>query len=115
MNLDSLGTVYGTLLNFRSEWEAWAPKMKEAPYKAPPEQPVLYIKPANTWSNDGTTSAVPARAPHPNAARLDRPGGALRPPPKGRGHHRPDDRWRRDATGPIIELCHPTKTSLAPR
>lgn len=63
MNLDSLGTVYGTLLNFRSEWDAWAPKMNEAPYKAPPKQPVLYIKPANTWSNDGTTIAVPARAP----------------------------------------------------
>ena len=63
MNLDTLGTVYGTLLNFRSEVEAWAPKMNEAPYKAPPKKPVLYIKPANTWSNDGTTIPVPARAP----------------------------------------------------
>ena len=49
----TLGTVYGTLLNFRSEVEAWAPKMNEAPYKAPPKQPVLYVKTANTWSNDG--------------------------------------------------------------
>ena len=63
MNLDTLGTVYGTLLNFRSEVQAWAPKMNEAPYKAPPKKPVLYIKPANTWSNDGTTIAVPASAP----------------------------------------------------
>lgn len=63
MNLDTLGTVYGTLLNFRSEVEAWAPKMNEPPYKAPPKKPVLYIKPANTWSNDGTTIPVPARAP----------------------------------------------------
>lgn len=63
MNLDDLGTVYGTLLNFRSEVEAWAPKMSEAPYKAPPKKPVLYIKTANTWSNDGTTIPVPARAP----------------------------------------------------
>lgn len=63
MNLDTLATVYGTLLNFRSEVEAWAPKMNEAPYKAPPKKPVLYIKPANTWSNDGTTIPVPARAP----------------------------------------------------
>jgi 5-oxopent-3-ene-1,2,5-tricarboxylate decarboxylase/2-hydroxyhepta-2,4-diene-1,7-dioate isomerase len=62
LNLDTLGTVYGTLLNFRSEVEAWAPKMNEAPYKAPPNKPVLYIKPANTWSNDGTTIPVPARA-----------------------------------------------------
>ena len=58
-----LGTVYGTLLNFRGEVEAWAPKMNEAPYKAPPKKPVLYIKPANTWSNDGATIAVPARVP----------------------------------------------------
>jgi 5-oxopent-3-ene-1,2,5-tricarboxylate decarboxylase/2-hydroxyhepta-2,4-diene-1,7-dioate isomerase len=63
LNLDTLGTVYGTLLNFRSEVQAWAPKMNEAPYKAPPKKPVLYIKPANTWSNDGTTIPVPARAP----------------------------------------------------
>ncbi len=63
MNVDELGTVYGTLLNFRSEWEAWAPKMNEPPYKAPPKKPVLYIKPANTWSNDGTTIPVPGRAP----------------------------------------------------
>jgi 5-oxopent-3-ene-1,2,5-tricarboxylate decarboxylase/2-hydroxyhepta-2,4-diene-1,7-dioate isomerase len=63
VNLDTLGTVYGTLLNFRSEVQAWAPKMNEAPYKAPPSKPVLYIKTANTWSNDGTTIPVPARAP----------------------------------------------------
>ena len=63
MNFDTLGTVYGTLLNFRSEVQAWAPRMKEAPYKAPPRAPVLYIKPANTWSQDGAAIAVPARAP----------------------------------------------------
>jgi 5-oxopent-3-ene-1,2,5-tricarboxylate decarboxylase/2-hydroxyhepta-2,4-diene-1,7-dioate isomerase len=63
VNLDTLGTVYGTLLNFRSEVQAWNPKMNEAPYKAPPKKPVLYIKPANTWSNDGTTIPVPARVP----------------------------------------------------
>ena len=63
MILDTLGTVYGTLLNFRGEVEAWAPKMNEAPYKAPPKRPVLYIKPANTWSHDGATIPVPSRAP----------------------------------------------------
>ena len=34
------GTVYGTLLNFRSEFDAMAPQMNEAPYKAPPKAPV---------------------------------------------------------------------------
>jgi 5-oxopent-3-ene-1,2,5-tricarboxylate decarboxylase/2-hydroxyhepta-2,4-diene-1,7-dioate isomerase len=56
------GTVYGTLLNFRDEVEAWASKMNEAPYKAPPKAPVLYVKPANTWSADGAAIAVPAGA-----------------------------------------------------
>lgn len=58
-----MGTVYGTLLNFRSELAAWAPKMHDAPYKAPPKAPVLYIKTANTWSADGAPIPVPARAP----------------------------------------------------
>jgi len=53
-------TVYGTLLNFRAEWNAWAAKMDGAPYKAPPKAPVLYIKPANTWSTDGSAITVPA-------------------------------------------------------
>ena len=56
------GTVYGTLLNFRAEVDAWAPKMSDAPYKAPPQAPVLYVKPANTWSADGAAIAVPASA-----------------------------------------------------
>ena len=55
-----LGTVYGTLLNFRGEFEAWRPKMAESPYNAPPVGPVLYIKPANTWSHDGAGIPVPA-------------------------------------------------------
>jgi 5-oxopent-3-ene-1,2,5-tricarboxylate decarboxylase/2-hydroxyhepta-2,4-diene-1,7-dioate isomerase len=62
VNLDTLGTVYGTLLNFRAEVAAWAGQMHEKPYLAPPKAPVLYIKPANTWSNDGTTIPVPAGA-----------------------------------------------------
>jgi 5-oxopent-3-ene-1,2,5-tricarboxylate decarboxylase/2-hydroxyhepta-2,4-diene-1,7-dioate isomerase len=62
MSAATLRTVYGTLLNFRSEVEAWAPKMKEPPYKAPPRAPVLYIKPANTWSQDGARIPVPAHA-----------------------------------------------------
>lgn len=53
------GTVFGTLLNFRSELEALGDKVNEPPYKAP----VLYIKPANTWSADGDEIPVPANVP----------------------------------------------------
>lgn len=54
------GTVYGTLLNFRREFDLWAPKMSEAPYKSPPKAPVLYIKTANTFAPCGAEVAVPA-------------------------------------------------------
>lgn len=57
------GTVYGTLLNFRAEVEALAPQMNQPPYKAPPQAPVLYVKPANTWSANGASIPVPARVP----------------------------------------------------
>lgn len=57
------GTVYGTLLNFRGEWEALGDKMHAAPYKAPPRAPVLYIKPANTFSANGAAIALPAHVP----------------------------------------------------
>jgi len=57
------GTVYGTLLNFRAEVEALAPQMNQPPYKAPPQAPVLYVKPANTWSASGASIPVPARVP----------------------------------------------------
>lgn len=53
------GTVYGTLLNFRREFELWAPKMTEAPYKAPPKAPVLYVKTANTFAANGAAVGVP--------------------------------------------------------
>lgn len=59
-NFLSMGTVYGTLLNFRAEYDAWAPRMADPPYKGPPKAPVLYIKPANTWSADGAEIVVPA-------------------------------------------------------
>jgi 5-oxopent-3-ene-1,2,5-tricarboxylate decarboxylase / 2-hydroxyhepta-2,4-diene-1,7-dioate isomerase len=59
MSFLAMGTVYGTLLNFRAEFDAWAPQMSAAPYKAAPVAPVLYIKPANTWSADGADIVVP--------------------------------------------------------
>jgi 5-oxopent-3-ene-1,2,5-tricarboxylate decarboxylase / 2-hydroxyhepta-2,4-diene-1,7-dioate isomerase len=57
------GTVYGTLLNFKAELAAMQPQMNQPPYQAPPQAPVLYIKPANTWSANGASIAVPARVP----------------------------------------------------
>jgi 5-oxopent-3-ene-1,2,5-tricarboxylate decarboxylase/2-hydroxyhepta-2,4-diene-1,7-dioate isomerase len=57
------GTVFGTLLNFRGELEALGDKVNQPPYKAPPKAPVLYIKPANTWSADGAQIPVPANVP----------------------------------------------------
>jgi 5-oxopent-3-ene-1,2,5-tricarboxylate decarboxylase/2-hydroxyhepta-2,4-diene-1,7-dioate isomerase len=47
------GTVYGTLLNFRREWDMWAPGMTQDPHKAAPQAPVLYVKSANTYSPAG--------------------------------------------------------------
>ena len=57
------GTVYGTLMNFRGELAALGSKMNEAPYLAPPKAPVLYVKPANTWSASGAQIMLPAGVP----------------------------------------------------
>ena len=62
MTLVKRGTVYGTLMNFRGELDALGAKMNEAPYKAPPNAPVLYVKPANTWTENGGTVRIPAQA-----------------------------------------------------
>jgi 5-oxopent-3-ene-1,2,5-tricarboxylate decarboxylase/2-hydroxyhepta-2,4-diene-1,7-dioate isomerase len=48
-----VGTVYGSLLNFRREWDLWAPRMTQDPHKADPLAPVLYVKTANTFSPVG--------------------------------------------------------------
>jgi 5-oxopent-3-ene-1,2,5-tricarboxylate decarboxylase/2-hydroxyhepta-2,4-diene-1,7-dioate isomerase len=47
------GTVYGTLLNFRREWDLWSERMAQDPYKAAPNAPVLYVKTANTFCPAG--------------------------------------------------------------
>jgi 5-oxopent-3-ene-1,2,5-tricarboxylate decarboxylase / 2-hydroxyhepta-2,4-diene-1,7-dioate isomerase len=47
------GTVYGVLLNFRREWELWAPRMTQDPHKAAPQAPILYVKSANTFNPAG--------------------------------------------------------------
>lgn len=56
------GTVYGVLLNFEQAYAQWLPRMHEAPYQAPPQAPVLYVKTANTWNPDGGAVALPAGA-----------------------------------------------------
>ncbi|MDB5751805.1 MAG: putative 2-keto-4-pentenoate hydratase/2-oxohepta-3-ene,7-dioic acid hydratase [Ramlibacter sp.] len=54
------GTVYGTLMNFSGELAALGTKMNEAPYQAPPQAPVLYVKPANTFSENGAVIRLPS-------------------------------------------------------
>lgn len=63
MSLVKRGTVYGTLMNFRGELDALGAAMNEPPYKAPPQAPVLYVKPANTWTENGGTIAIPDYVP----------------------------------------------------
>jgi 5-oxopent-3-ene-1,2,5-tricarboxylate decarboxylase/2-hydroxyhepta-2,4-diene-1,7-dioate isomerase len=57
------GTVYGTLLNHRGALAALGPALHEAPYKAPPKAPILYIKPRNTLNGPDANVAVPSDAP----------------------------------------------------
>lgn len=64
MTWPTRGTVYGTLLNFPGELAALGGQVNQPPYKAPPRAPVLYIKPANTWSADGAEIPLPADVPH---------------------------------------------------
>jgi 5-oxopent-3-ene-1,2,5-tricarboxylate decarboxylase / 2-hydroxyhepta-2,4-diene-1,7-dioate isomerase len=63
MSLIKRGTVYGTLMNFRGELDALGDRVNQPPYQAPPKAPVLYIKPANTWTENGGAIALPANVP----------------------------------------------------
>ena len=54
------GTVYAVLLNHRAAVDALGDAVHDTPYGKPPVAPVLYVRPANTWSADGTTVALPA-------------------------------------------------------
>lgn len=63
MNFLPFGTVYGALMNHASEWDALAEAMHAPPYQAPPRAPVLYIKPANTWTPSGRPIALPPDVP----------------------------------------------------
>ncbi len=57
------GQVYGVLLNHRPALAALGDAVHAAPYKAPPQAPVLYLKPRNTQVTSGSAVAVPADVP----------------------------------------------------
>lgn len=57
------GTVYGTLLNHRDALAAMGEQVNAAPYKAPPQAPILYIKPRNTVVGHRVPVVVPTDAP----------------------------------------------------
>ncbi|KAB7707048.1 4-hydroxyphenylacetate isomerase [Bacillus aerolatus] len=53
------GTIYGTLLNYKGALEALGGEVNEAPYKAAPKAPILYIKPANTINSHSLPIPLP--------------------------------------------------------
>lgn len=57
------GTVYGALLNDRAALEALGSEVHEPPYKAPPQSPILYIKPQNTLATYGMPIPIPNGVP----------------------------------------------------
>lgn len=59
MSYRPTGTVYGVLMNFKAELDALGDAVFAAPYKAPPQAPVLFIKTANTWVASGGQTAMP--------------------------------------------------------
>ncbi len=54
------GVVVGALLNDPAELQALGAAAREAPHKAPPEAPVLEVKPRQVLAGDGAIVAVPA-------------------------------------------------------
>lgn len=53
------GTVYGVILNVRAQVEQLGEALSAPPYGKPPQAPVLYIKPPNTFRPDGADVPVP--------------------------------------------------------
>lgn len=54
------GTVYGVLMNDPQALTALGDAVHQAPYKAPPKAPVLYVKPRNTLARSGDALNLPA-------------------------------------------------------
>ncbi len=59
-----LQTVYGSVMNQTVDWQRVGSAMNAPPYGAPPQAPVLYIKPSNTFVPQGRAMALPAPATH---------------------------------------------------
>ena len=57
------GTIYGCLMNHQPALAALGDAVHQAPYKAPPKAPVLYVKPRNTRVAGGVAVGVPAEVP----------------------------------------------------
>lgn len=53
------GAIYGTLLNYQGQFDLMKDAMYEKPYNAPPEKPILYIKPSNTVTSHNSNVAIP--------------------------------------------------------
>lgn len=53
------GAVYGTLLNDRDALAALGGAVNAPPYNAPPDAPILYLKPRNTLAGHGARVVVP--------------------------------------------------------
>ena len=58
-----IGTAYGVVLNDRAEREALAVELSNPPYLAPPQAPVVYIKPGPCLSFGGAAVPMPVEAP----------------------------------------------------
>ncbi|MEK4486028.1 fumarylacetoacetate hydrolase family protein [Psychrobacillus sp. FSL H8-0484] len=54
-----IGTVYGTLLNYKGALEKLGDAVNDKPYGSPPLAPILYIKPANTFKHYGAAIPMP--------------------------------------------------------
>lgn len=57
------GTAYGVALNHKGEALRLASAFTEAPYKAPPVAPVVYIKPRNCFAVGGSPVPLPEDLP----------------------------------------------------
>src|SRR5688500_7022939 len=55
-------TVFGTALNFSAALGRLGDALKRDPYKEPPNAPILYIKPRNTWIGNGSPIVCPRGA-----------------------------------------------------
>lgn len=53
------GSVFGALVNFKGVLEELGDTVNDKPYLSPPVAPVLYIKPANTFSRYGAGIPIP--------------------------------------------------------